>query len=274
MFRADLHCHSTESDGVFSPLELIKLAKQKGLSGLSITDHDTLSYCPSIQCSAQEHGIRLLLGVELSSAEPGFKESVHILGYGFRGDSPQLKEYCDVIKKRRKERNCKIVDRLKAIDVHVDLDALYERHPTGAVGRPHFALEIVSQGKAKTIDEAFGRFLGDNKQCYVSMKRPSVEEAIRVIHRAGGFAILAHPHLFRDKKLLAALFQRPFDGLETHYARMSIDRNAPFEKIAKEKRWICSAGSDFHGYSHSLAQLGDSWVDEVTFEHLIKGRSE
>lgn len=272
MFQADLHCHSTKSDGVFSPEKLVKLANQQGLSGLSITDHDTLTYCDQAAAIAQELGVQLLPGVELSAEEPGYKESVHILGYGYKLSSGELKAHCENVKARRKARNHEIVERLKKVDVHVDLEKLYASHPTGAVGRPHFALEVIKQGKAKTIEEAFQRFLGDHKPCYALMERPSVEEAIRVIQAAGGFAILAHPHLVRQKKLFEALLERPFDGLEGQYARMPPQKNAPFEKIANEKKWISTAGSDFHGYSNSPAQLGDSWVNQTTFERLLKGR--
>ena len=272
MFRADLHCHSTKSDGVYSPVELIELAQQKGLLGLSITDHDTLTYCSSAYEKAKAAGIQMLLGVELSSKEPGCKESVHVLGYGFKKDCEQLHAHCNSVLHRRKKRNCEIAERLKTIGVHVDLDKLYTQHPTGAVGRPHFATEVVRQGKAKTIEEAFQQFLGDHKLCYAPMERFSVEEVIKVIHAAGGFAVLAHPHLIRQNKLLEALLRRPFDGIEGRYARMGPKRNSTFEKIAEERKWICTAGSDFHGYSQSPAQLGDSWVDQKVFEYLAQGK--
>ncbi len=267
-FRADLHCHSSFSDGTDTPEALIDLALEKGLSGLSITDHDTLGAYPQALDYAQKRGLLLLPGIEFSAY---FQESpVHILAYAFRLKSEALLTLCGRHRKRRFERNLEIVQRLKGLGIHLG--------EIKGEGRPHIALALIEKGVVGSIQEAFDRFLGDGKPAFCPGKTISVEETLEVIHRAGGRAVIAHPHLIRKQSLLRRLSELPFDGIEGYYAKFSPERERKYLELGRKKEWLITGGSDYHGTNKPFSSLGSSWVDEKTFytlyDHFNEFRSQ
>lgn len=276
MFRADLHCHSTHSDGQKSPKDLILLAKKIGLSGLSITDHDAVGAYEEVYNFAQEQKIELLSGLELSCGYSldghDSSASVHVLGYGFNNKDPGLKKVCEKACLDRKARNYAIADKLAEKQMPIDIARLYQENSAGSIGRPHLAQEMLEKGYVSSFKEAFIEFLGDGKSCFVPLERISVEKGIEVIHKAHGFAVLAHPHLLKSSLLEEELLKLNFDGIEARYAKMPPKRNARFEAFAKQKGWLVSAGSDFHGEGISFASLGDSFVGKEVFDQLKQGR--
>ena len=279
MFQADLHCHSTHSDGLLSPKDLVTLAKEKKLQGLSITDHDAISAYTEALAFAKEQDIELLSGIELSCGhqmkgqEKGATESVHVLGYGFNVEDPDLKALCKKACLARKERNYTMAEKLAAQGIALDIDRLYRENSAGSIGRPHLAKQMVEKSYVASFKEAFIQFIGDGKSCFVPMERTSVEQGIAAIQKAQGFAFLAHPHLLKNSLLEQELFQMGFDGVEARYAKMPPSKNARFEKLAKKKKWLVSAGSDFHGEGISFANLGDSFVGREIFDELKQGRA-
>lgn len=270
LFRADLHCHSLCSDGSDAPLELLLLAKKAGLSGLSITDHDTIeAYSPEILASAVELGIRLLSGVELSTEFEN--HTIHILGYGFDLQSQRLLSFLEEMQKRRNERNRAILKKLGCKNIIVteeELAALVTSGMKKTIGRPHIASIMVKKGYVKTITEAFTSYLSESATCYVQGFKFTPSDAIQVIHESNGKAILAHPHFIQKGKLLNALLELPFDGIECYYGSLFEHQERPWVKIAKEKNWIATGGSDYHGLFRPRITLGCSWVNEATFKDL------
>jgi predicted metal-dependent phosphoesterase TrpH len=272
-FRADLHCHSTCSDGSLTPFELVHLAKQKGLSGLSITDHDTVeAYSEGIAALCMDLGIALITGVEFSAMLQD--TSIHILGYGFRADDPAILAFCAKHAARRKERN-KII--LQLLDKHgmpvseSDLTAVLpdvQAKGRRSIGRPHIALAMVDKGYVGSVQEAFKKYIGEDKPCYAPGSPFSIEETIDIIHNSNGAAIIAHPHLLPHTKHLGPLLDMEFDGIECFYGTFPPKDHQRWVKIAQDKQWLVTGGSDFHGTIKPNINLGCSWIDQPTFQAL------
>lgn len=263
MFRADLHCHSTCSDGSLTPVELVELAKKQNLTGLSITDHDTIEAYDTAVEAARDLGILLGTGVELSSEFQ--KMSVHILGYNYSLDSELMRDFCRKHKERRRHRNLAILAKLARLNMVIKEEEL----PGRSIGRPHIAQKMVEKGYVKSAKEAFNLFIGEGKCCYDPGIAFSVPETLDVIHRSGGKAFVAHPHLFANGAKMRLLLGEPFDGLECYYAHSYPALEKRWLKIAKEKQWLISGGSDFHGDMRPGIPLGCSWVDEETFHKIF-----
>lgn len=266
--RADLHCHSTASDGSLSPFELVQLAKKQNLWGLSITDHDTIEAYKTAIAAAQECGIHLGAGVEFSCDYQGF--SIHVLGYDFLLTEPMLQDFCLRHQTRRKERNRAILDKLFKYGFKIDEQELLNLSHHKTVGRPHIAEELVKKGYVTSIQEAFNQYLGDGKPCYAPGTPFSIGETLAVIHKAGGKAFIAHPHLLSKKVSLNDLLKFPFDGIECFYSRFSQEAAQPWVKIVQEKKWLISGGSDFHGQIKPDILLGSSFVRQEEFEKIFE----
>ncbi|MEX1013315.1 MAG: PHP domain-containing protein [Waddliaceae bacterium] len=265
-FRADLHCHSTCSDGTLTPEELIRKAKEIGLSALSITDHDTIEGYQAAPLIAKEMGIDLIPGVEFSTK---FEQtSIHILAYGFDLESPAIHSFCKRHLERRYLRNLEILTLLKKHGMPLTEEELAPREKQGTIGRPHIAHAMMQRGYVTTIEEAFHKFIGDNKPCFSMGPVFTVAETIDLIHEANGLAVIAHPHLIQDKKIVNKLLQFNFDGIECYYAYFPKEKILPWLKIAKEKKWLITGGSDFHGTVKPKSSLGSSYIGEDLYTQI------
>lgn len=264
-FRADLHCHSTCSDGTLTPKEIIQLAAEKGLKGLSITDHDTVDAYPDAFEMAASYGVKLIAGVEFSASLSDV--SVHILGYGFDLKNTALQGLCRWHAQRRKARNRAIIDKLVGAGYDLCESDLGEG---GAIGRPHIALALMKKGYVKSVKEAFHKLIGDGKPYFVHGERIGVAETLRVIHDAKGVAVIAHPHLIRYKKVWKRLLGMDFEGIEAYYSLMSRDQVTPWIERAEARGWFVTGGSDFHGDVKPDIPLGVSWTPEAVFNALYE----
>jgi 3',5'-nucleoside bisphosphate phosphatase len=258
--RADLHTHTTCSDGTLTPQELILAAQDAQLDVLSITDHDTLQAYGELPKSA----LTIIPGIEFSSQLRGI--SVHILGYSFQLDHSGLQQFLKEQRQRRTERNEQIVANLHRLGVPIPLEEVVAAG-RGSIGRPHIAKVLLKAGFVGSVQKAFDLYLGDGKPAYAGGVRPSIAEVIAVLHEAGGFAVLAHPHFIRDRALLHEVLQEPFDGLEAHYA---LQPSAEWVRIAKERGLFVTGGSDFHGAIKPNYTLGASLAPESTVRILLK----
>jgi len=266
-FRADLHCHFTCSDGTMSPSEIIQLACDLNLQGLSITDHDTFSAYQEAIPFAQSKNLPLISGLELSATHR--ETSVHILGYSFDLDSPVIEAFCQQHHKRRVIRYQKIIDLLHSQGMPLSLEDLSVVPSTHSLGRPHIAFAMVKKGYVKSIQKAFHEYLGEGKSCYVPGSTFSAEETIEVIHQAKGLAVIAHPHLIEKVGIVRDLLDMPFDGIEGYYARFPASAHARWIKIGAHKGWIITGGSDFHGSVKPDIKLG---TIKIPFELVEKLR--
>lgn len=264
--RIDLHTHSTCSDGSLTPQELVRCAVEAGLAGLSITDHDTLKGYALAKPVAEELGATLIPGVEFSATAP--HEPVHILGYSYRLDDPALVELSHRHVKRRLERNLAILSHLKRAGMAID-EADLLAMGDGIIGRPHIAQLLLARGYVQSVQEAFDRFIGEGKSCYMVGDRVSVEETVERIHAAGGYAVIAHPHLLRSSQTVAYLLRLPFDGIEGYYARMPKSTERRWIDLGRAHKWIVTGGSDFHGDCKPMNAIGTSWAPSETVRLLI-----
>lgn len=267
-FRADLHCHTTCSDGTVAPEDLIQLACNKQLQGLAITDHDTIDAYLTAVPAAQASGIALISGIELSAMH--LQTSIHILAYSFPLDSPLIQEFCRRHNQRRAARHEAILALLASNGMPLfpeDFPNIAEHH---SIGRPHIASALLKKGYVSSIQQAFHEYIGEGKKCYAPGEVFSVEETLDLIHRAQGIAVIAHPHLIDNAKVLKDLLSMNFDGIEGHYARFPPAENQRWLKIAERKGWIITGGSDFHGDIKPNIPLGSSWVNKELFMVLYR----
>jgi len=265
--KADLHCHTTFSDGTLTVEQLLQVANERQLHGLSITDHDTIAAYETALPLAKTLAISLISGIEISAEYQ--KKSIHVLGYAFDLQHPELRDFCLRLQENRAQRNVKILERLAACKFPIALEELYEKFGPVNLGRPHIAKIMVAKGYVKTVRHAFDRYLGDQGRCYVAGFNVEVPEAIALIQRAGGFAVLAHPHYLKPKKIVEKVCEFPFDGIEVYYGLLSPAQEQPWLDLAKKKNWFATGGSDFHGAKKSF-QLGCSWTPEETFAMLAQ----
>lgn len=274
-FRADLHCHSICSDGTFTPLEILDLVEKVGLQGLSITDHDTTSaYTEDFFKKAEEVGIRILPGVEISSMHRN--TSVHVLAYNFELHDQTFQSFISETQSCRNDRNHKILEKLKKLGMPIEYEelvALASNNTTfknRSLGRPHIALLMIEKGYVPHFQYAFEVYLKDGGKAFApTLLRWSTPEVIEAIHQAKGKAIIAHPGVYKNRHLVQDLLNMPFDGLEGYYSRIAPDQEKKWIDIACDKGWLVTGGSDFHGSIKAHIHLGCSWVNEETFNKIL-----
>lgn len=261
--KADLHCHSTYSDGSLSPTELVALAKEQNVSGLSITDHDSFSGF----FEAENLGLDIIPGVELSTEFE--KKSVHILGYAFNPKDQAFAEFCLKQRQDRLLRNREIIRLLSRQGLTLDEDDVVDSSdPNKTYGRVHIALALLKKGYIKEFHEAFRRYIGSNGSCYVAGNKCSTQEGIDAIHNASGKAVLAHPHILDSKSLTRRLLALNFDGIEAYYSRFLPNVNQHWVEVAQKKGLFVTGGSDFHGLPKPEVRLGATYCPQEVFDQL------
>ena len=241
----DLHVHTTASDGTFSPHEAVASAHEKNLGAIAITDHDTLAGITPAREEGRKLGVEVIGGVELG-CDLGPRE-LHILGYLFREDDPELTEKLSSLAQGRTYRGREMVRRLNKLGIPLPWEDVASLAGEGTVGRLHIARALIRGGWIGSHNEAFAKFLNPNRPAYVPRMRLLPGEAIELIHNAGGVAILAHPKLINGDKLIPQLRDAGLDGLEVYHTRHSWQDVAKYSKIAQELDLLITGGSDCHG---------------------------
>ncbi len=279
----DLHIHSTASDGSFTPFEILTLAQQAGVKAISITDHDTIDGTREIIKNPLPEYPEVVSGVEISCAPPpGFEHigSVHLLGYGFSIYDKQLKAVLDNAKKARAERNPKIIEKLNRLGFKISMEQVQNRYGADQTGRPHIAQFMVEKGYVPSFSKAFDQYLGKGKPGYVDKYKISCEQAIKIIHQAGGIPVLAHPGLLTFNKtgqfdaFIGSLIEYGLEGIEVFYTDHDASLTAFYQEFAKKKKLIITGGSDFHGTFNAGVNLGtgkgDLHAGPALFKTLIE----
>lgn len=246
----DLHIHSTMSDGTLSPTEIVELAFRKGLSAISITDHDTVAGYREAKQRGDEIGLNVISGVELSVRFEN--ESLHLLGYFVDCSSPELLSDLEVLHLARIKRNREILNKLSAEGIKITEKELAKVSQTGETGRPHIAKLLMQHGAVTSMDEAFEKYLGRGGSAYVSRFVYDMNYGIKMIHRAGGLAVVAHPGNILNTEIdvgtvLKTLKTYGLDGIEAYYPTHSKKYRNFLITLAKEHGLIVTGGSDFHG---------------------------
>ena len=269
-FEYDLHVHTTASDGVLTPPEIISLAGLCGLRGIAITDHDTVEGLldPQLFRLAAERNIQLISGIEINTDFED--EEVHILGYFINIEHTGLLNRLREIEQARLERSAKIIDRLHNLSVDIDPVRVRQVAGSGTVGRPHIAQVMIENGYAATIKEAFEKYLGRGKSAYVPRYRLLPREAINLIKLAGGVPILAHPGLIRNRLVIDKIMQMGIKGLEVFYPEHTGSQISQLLNLAVQKQMIITGGSDFHGTENTRNQMGCAGLDALSFQQFIQ----
>lgn len=249
----DLHAHSTASDGSRAPAEVVREAKRAGLHAIALTDHDTTGGLAEAAAAAEEVGIRLVRGVELSAVED--KVETHVLGLHL-DDATELEAHLEALRLMRRSRAERIVRRLNDLGVRVDLDAVLEQAAGGAVGRPHVARAMVAEGWATDFRDAFDRYLGNGRPAYVPKDQLAMRDAIAMIHRAGGLAIVAHPGSGCTRERLRKVVEEGMDGVEVLHPSHSPDDITRLQRLCDQFGLVRSGGSDWHGGTDGPRLLG------------------
>lgn len=265
--KIDFHVHSTASDGTLSPTDLA--GHGVAFAAIALTDHDnTDGLREFLAAPGPSHRVA---GIELS-IDPGKGfDRFHLLGLGIDPESPELKGFLRRVLNARNERNARIVANFARLGIDFAGDIAGYAHGE-VLARPHFARWLVDYGFAKSVPDAFARYLADDApaetSCYVEREHPSQEEAFRVIHGAGGICVMAHPKYWRSRwkssqpdyadaeRELARLRECGLDGLESLYQANTPEENVGFTRIAERLGLLKSAGSDFHGSNKPSISLG------------------
>ena len=251
MSQADLHTHTTASDGLHRPADNVRMAKEAGLGGIAITDHDTVAGIEEALREGEKLGIAVVPGVEISTAYEGTE--IHVLGYYMNVEDPVFLARLADQRKVRDARNEGILARLGELGIQVSMEELREiagrsESPEETIGRPHIADALVRRGVVGTIQEAFDRYLAKGRAAYVDPPpRITPMEAYRWIKEAGGAAIVAHPGLYRREELAPVLLDGGADGVEAYHSDHSPEQEERYRQLAIARGKIVTGGSDFHG---------------------------
>lgn len=246
---ADLHSHSTISDGRLTPAQLVDLAASRGVRILSLTDHDIIDGLPeAFEAAARHPGFTLIPGIEMSTDVPG--NEVHILGHFIDWKNEAFRQKLASLQESRLGRARKMVDRLAELGFPVEWDRV-QSFAEGAVGRPHIALALVEAGHCETVNEAFDRFLSRTGPAYVERERLEPEEVVTLILSVGGLATLAHPRELYAAGGLESLLERlkaaGLTGMEVYYQDYTPEEVEAFRLLAERYGLLPLGGSDYHG---------------------------
>lgn len=255
--KADLHLHSTASDGELTPKALLHCAAQEGFTLLALTDHDSVEGIAEAREAARECGIRLIPGVELSC---GAQKEIHVLGYGFDTQNKGILAFCRARRAQREERAAQMVRQLCENGAPVSLDRVREL-ARGVVARPHVARALVEAGHASSVPDAFDRYLVPGRCGYVPKEDVKVADAVRLIGQAGGVAVLAHPmELKLGEAALASLIgewkAQGLAGIEVFHPSAQNNHAAYLLHLARQEGMLVTGGSDFHGRGVRDSRIG------------------
>lgn len=272
----DLHSHTDESDGTFTPHELVDLAMELKLEALAISDHDTFAGYDQALPLAQARSLDLVCGIELSTRVPGSKiRTVHLLGYFLHDPPPaDFREWLDELIAGRRDRNRRLIASLAEQGVQIDLPEV-EKLGRTLTGRPHFARVLIEKGYVKTYDEAFRRYLGETAPTYVERFAPFVEASIQRVIDAGGLPVLAHPVRlgFRDasaeEKFIADLRAAGLAGIEVYHSDHRPPDVERYAALARKLNLAVSGGSDFHGDVKPQIFLGTGYNENLNIPKSV-----
>ncbi|MDR1787271.1 MAG: PHP domain-containing protein [Treponema sp.] len=276
----DLHTHSTASDGGLSPAALVREAAHRGIKALALTDHDTVSGLQEAQDAAALHGVTFVRGIEIEIDWPHQGE-FHLLGLCLGGLDAAFHDALNTLACWREERNLMLIERMREAGIEADLDEVRAGANTTSLGRPHFAAFLVKRNIVRSIEQAFNRYLRKGRPLYVPKKGLPFDEAVPLIHGAGGLAVLAHPlSLYlswgRLPDFLADLKTRGLDGIEAWHPSAKAAACARLESIARGLGLRVTAGSDFHGELRHNRALGFTAgglpIADRFFADLAEGR--
>ena len=268
--KADFHLHTTASDGRFSPEKVVQLAAERGLEVIAITDHDSVAGVIAAMKAAESFPpLKVIPGVEINTDIPNGE--VHILGYFIDYRSQELRQTLRRLRQARRRRAHKIVDKLAQLGIEVEWERVKKLAAGGSIGRPHIAQAMLEQGYISRLQEAFNRYIGRYGPAYVERERLSPVGAVKLVAKAGGLPVLAHPAGIDNlEELLEQLTAEGLVGLEAYYNGYG-QRTVKFlVNIADKHGLIITGGSDFHGFGGgNETPVGGIDIPSVCLEQLV-----
>jgi hypothetical protein len=265
---ADLHIHTTASDGLLTPRQAVEAARDAGLAACAITDHDTVSGIEEAVSAGEAMGVEVVPGVEISTVTPENVE-VHILGYFFDYHNPALSGRLEILKNARWDRARAMVEQLNAVGVRIRMDRVAELAAGGAVGRPHVARAICEVGAVSSMDAAFGRYLVEGCPGFVPRYKVNPEEAVKMIRDAGGAACCGHVAKLKRDELVLGLVNEGLVAVEVYHPDHGPASRRFYKRFAQKHGLIATGGSDAHGFvAPKPGGVGCVTVDYEAVEQL------
>ncbi|MCI0541355.1 MAG: PHP domain-containing protein [Verrucomicrobiales bacterium] len=260
---ADLHLHTSFSDGTYTPEELVVHAHPHDLGTLALTDHDTIEGCARMALACQRSGLEFIPGTELTTELHG--QELHLLAYFIDTRNPRLLRELAHFQTVRQNRIREIVAQLNRIDIPLQAEAVLALAQCSSPGRPHVGRALVQGGFCATVDEAFERFLKRNRPAWVPKSKMFAGAAIELIHQAGGLAAIAHPGLNHNDSLIGELKGVGLDALECFHSRHTPSQTAHYLALAPQLGLLITGGSDCHGMNKGEPLIGSVKLD---YEHV------
>jgi 3',5'-nucleoside bisphosphate phosphatase len=266
----DLHSHSNRSDGTLTPAEEMRLAAERGLAGVALTDHDTFEGLEEAMAAADELGLDFVPGIEFSAEYDA--ASLHILGYWVDPADPAIDVELLRLTATRFRRGEMIVEKLHELGFHISLERVLELAGGEAIARPHIAEAMVEAGIVSDEKEAFDRYISDDGLAYVPKHALHPMEALRLIGEAGGVCVLAHPGMWRGSDnvpddLIEQMATNGMVGLEVRHPDHDERMRAKYAAIAERLHLVPTASSDCHGERYGF-RMGEERTDAETFAEL------
>lgn len=263
---ADLHLHTSFSDGTYTPEELAARGKSLGLAAMALTDHDTVEGCARMAAACAAACIEFLTGTELTAEFNG--NEVHVLAYGIDLGNPRFLSEVARFQAVRRDRIQEMVARLNTLGIPLEANAVFAIANCRSPGRPHVARALVQAGLCASLEEAFERFLKVNRPAWVPKCKMSALEAIQLIQQAGGVAVVAHPGLNRTDLIIGQLVEAGLDGIECFHSKHTAPTVQHYLEIADRYRLVVTGGSDCHGLSKGKPLVGSVKLPYHYFEKL------
>ncbi|HOE26571.1 MAG: PHP domain-containing protein [Candidatus Aureabacteria bacterium] len=267
--RIDLHVHTNASDGLFAPAEVVRKAREAGLSALGIADHDTVNGVEEALQAAGEERIEVVPAVEINAYHGAFE--YHILGYFLDHRDERLGRALAELREARIVRMRRIVEKLGALGMEVDPEEIFAAAGGGSVGRPHIARVMLQRRYVSSMREAFDRFIGEGKPAYAPRSKLAPGEAIALIREASGVAVLAHPGLWGGDELIPQLAAWGIAGIEVYTPDHTGAQRERYRGFARDLGLIQTGGSDYHGWKDNSGNtLGAAATPPGEFRRLAE----
>lgn len=271
----ELHCHSTASDGIYPPEEVVTRAHAAGVRILALTDHDTLDGLPAALEAGARLGVRVIAGCEFSVQVPWGE--MHLLGYFLPVGHAPLEQFLATTRDDRARRGADMAARLQGLGLAVDVADIEAEADGGAIGRPHVARALLKRGQVATVQEAFDRYIGWGRPGFVEKKLPAFRDVAELVHGCGGVVSAAHLKDRGTRSNLTLLRGQGLDAVETRHPSHDPDTRARLTDLAQALGLLRSGGSDWHGEESAWdpgTQLGGQEVPEEWVTALEGARRE
>ncbi len=264
----DMHIHTTASDGVLTPKEVVDYAIARELNGIAITDHDTVDGIEeAITYGSSKEDFIVIPGIELSTDYLG--EEVHILGYMIDYKNQEFLKLLDILKNERTHRAEKIIEKLNDIGLEITFKEVKDVAGEGNIGRPHIAKVMVSKGYIESVKQAFDKYLNKGCPAFVPRYKITPFEAINEIKKYGGFSVVAHPGLITNETL-KRLINEGIEGIEVFHPDNSVDKYDYYLNLTEKHNLFITGGSDFHHPPMTDNHHGDMGAIRVPTTYIEK----